>query len=463
MNREHFIRSFLEPKSVALVGVSQKTGRGTFNILENLMMFGYKGKMYPVNPNAGEILGHKAYKNVQSLPGAVDLAIITTPRDVVPEIVEECYEKGIKGAIIVTEGFAEADDRGRVLQAKIEETIAKRGIRILGPNSVGVVNSFFNFSSSFIPLPKDAAPVAFISQSGGFFEGFPDCPFGKGIDLGNTSDVNFIDAISWFEEDDDIRVIVLHVEGILNVQEFINTCRRVVKSKPIIAVKGGRSESGSKAAASHTGSLTGKDWLYSAMFRQCGIIQADTITVIGDIVRAFISLPAFTGNRIAVITPTGAGGIITLDFVEQYGFQPALLSKKTIEDISPLFQPWRTVGNPVDILAAGMAHGYKHVYTKVLESCLNDQNVDIALAVCGAYTLKTIKETVTKHPEKPVVVWVLGADQSFIIENTRLYDFKPYFISPDRALYALKVVREYYTKTRGNNPWDFTPWVVSET
>jgi len=202
MNREHVISSFLEPKSVALVGVSQKTGRGTFNILENLTMFGYKGKMYPVNPNTSEILGHKTYKNVQSLPGAVDLAIITTPRDVVPEIVEECYEKGIKGAIIVTEGFAEADDRGRVLQAKIEETIAKRGIRILGPNSVGVVNSFFNFSSSFIPLPKDAAPVAFISQSGGFFEGFPDCPFGKGIDLGNTSDVNFIDAISWFEEDD---------------------------------------------------------------------------------------------------------------------------------------------------------------------------------------------------------------------------------------------------------------------
>jgi acyl-CoA synthetase (NDP forming) len=153
-----------------------------------------------------------------------------------------------------------------------------------------------------------------------------------------------------------------------------------------------------------------------------------------------------------VITPTGAGGIITLDFVDQYGFQPAVLSKETIEAISYLFQPWRTVGNPVDILAAGMAHGYKNVYTKVLESCLNDENVDVVLAICGAYTLKTIKETVTRHHEKPVVVWALGADQSFIIEKTRLYGFKPYYISPDRALYALKLVREYYTKTRGNNP-----------
>jgi acyl-CoA synthetase (NDP forming) len=452
MNKGDLISCFLEPKSVALVGVSQKTGRGTFNILENLTRFGYRGKMYPVNPNASEILGHKAYKNVQSLPRAVDLAIIITPRHFVPEIVEECDKKGIKGAIIITEGFAEADDEGRLLQGKIEESIAKKGIRILGPNSVGVVNSFYNFSSSFIPLPRDAAPVAFISQTGGFFEGFPDCPFGKGIDLGNTSDIDFIDAISWFEKDEDIRVIVLHVEGITNVQEFILTCQRVVKSKPVIAVKGGRSESGRKAAVSHTGSLTGKDWLYSAMFRQAGVFQADSIAHVGDFTKAFISLPPFTGNRIAVITPTGAGGIITLDFVDQYGFQPAVLSKKTIEAISYLFQPWRTVGNPVDILAAGMAHGYKNVYTKVLESCLNDENVDVVLAICGAYTLKTIKETVTRHHEKPVVVWALGADQSFIIEKTRLYGFKPYYISPDRALYALKLVREYYTKTRGNNP-----------
>ena len=452
MNKGDFIDCFLEPRSVALVGVSQKTGRGTFNILENLTRFGYRGKIYPVNPNAGEILDHKAYKDVRSLPGPVDLAIIITPRHVVPEIVEDCDKKGIKGAIIISEGFAEADDSGRVLQGKIEETIAKKGIRILGPNSVGVVNSFYNFSSSFIPLPKDAAPVAFISQTGGFFEGFPDCPFGKGIDLGNTSDIDFIDAISWFEKDEDIRVIVLHVEGIKNVQEFIRTCRRVVKSKPIIAVKGGRSESGRKAAVSHTGSLTGKDWLYSAMFRQAGVFQADSIIHVGDFTKAFISLPPFTGNRIAVITPTGAGGIITLDFVDQYGFKPAVLSKKTVEAISYLFQPWRTVGNPVDILAAGMAHGYKHVYSKVLESCLNDENVDAVLAICGAYTLKTIKETVTRHHEKPVAVWVLGADQSFIIEKTRSYDFKPHYISPDRALYALKTVREYYTKNSGGNP-----------
>jgi acyl-CoA synthetase (NDP forming) len=447
MDNEHFLASFLEPKSVALVGISRKTGKGTFNVLENLVKFGFKGNIYPVNPNAREILGFNTYKNVQSLPKGVDLAVIITPRDIVPEIVEKCAERGIKGAIIGTEGFAEADDKGKLLQSKIDETVVRRGIRILGPNSFGVVNSFRNFHSAFIPLPKNLAPVALISQSGGFFEGFPDCPFGKGVDLGNTSDINFIDAISYFEKDDDIRVIVLYIEGIGNVSEFIDTCQRVVRSKPIIALKGGMSKSGGKAAASHTGSLVGKDWLYRAMFQQCKIFQADSIAVIGDIIKAFLSLPPFTGNRIAVITPTGAGGIITLDSIENYGFQPAVLSKKTIAGIAHLFQPWTGAQNPVDILSGGMAHGYKHVYTKSLESCLNDKNVDVVIAICGAYTLKTIKDITTKYPEKPVIAWVLGADQSFIIEKAKSHNFKQYYLSPDRALYALKVVREYYKQS----------------
>jgi len=452
MNKEHFLDSFLRPKSVALVGVSQKTGRGTFNILENLMNFGYKGEIYPVNPNASEILGFKAYRNVQSLPKVLDLAVLVTPRDIVPEIVEGCAERGIKGAIIITEGFGEGDEEGRCLQGRLDDTVVRKSIRILGPNSIGVVNSFHDFSSAFIPLPKDLAPVALISQSGGFFEGFPDCPFGKGIDLGNTSDINFIDAISYFEKDDDIRVIVLYMEGIRNVQEFMGTCRRVISSKPIIAVKGGRGESGSKAAASHTGSLGGKDGLYRAMFRQSKILQVDSIAAVGDIARAFLYLPPFTGNRVAVITPTGAGGIVTLDSIEDHGLQPAVLARETIDGIADLFQPWTDVGNPVDILSAGMAQGYKHVYTKVLESCLNDKNVDIVVSVCGVYTLKTTKAIVTKYPEKPVVVWIPGADQSFIAEKAKRYDFEPYYLSPDRALYAVKMVREYYKQRINNHP-----------
>ncbi len=449
MNAKHFINNFLNPKSVALVGISRKTGRGAFNILENLIEFGYRGKIYPVNPNADEILGFKACQNVQSLPEGIDLAVIVTLRDIVPEIVDNCAARKIKGAIIISEGFGEADDKGKLLQRQIDDIVAKKGIRVLGPNSVGVVNSFNNFSSAFVLLPKYLTPVALISQSGGFFDGFAGCPFGKGIDLGNTSDINFIDAISYFEKDNDIRAIVLHMEGITNVSEFMRVCRQVARSKPIIVIKGGRSESGSKASASHTGSLSGSEALYSAMFRQSNIIQVDSISVIGDIVKAYLSLPPFKGKRAAVITPTGAAGIISLDSFEKYGFQPAVLSKKTIDRIAHLFQPWINVGNPVDILSAGMAHGYKYVYQTVLEACLQDKNIDIVLVVCGAYTLKTIKTMAANYPDKPVVAWILGADQFFISKQAEKYNFQAYYSSPNRALYALKVVREYYRQRDG--------------
>jgi acetyltransferase len=267
---------------------------------------------------------------------------------------------------------------------------------------------------------------------------------GKGIDLGNTSDIDFIDAISYFAEDEDTRIIVLHMEGITEARKFISTCRRVVKSKPIIALKGGWSASGSKAALSHTGSLSGNNELYHAMFKEARILEADSIAGIGDFTKAFLALPPFTGNRVAVISPTGAGGIITLDAVEKNGFQPAVFSQETINEIGHLFQRWTRVGNPLDILSAGMAHGYKQVYRKVLGTCLRDENVDSVVALCGAHTLKTITPIAAMYPHKPLILWIMGADQALISEKSWAYDFVPYYRSPDRALYALKLVREYY-------------------
>lgn len=453
-DKRHVLSSFLDPKSVSLVGVSRETGRGAFNVLENLIEFGYKGKIYPVNPNAQEILGVKTCRDAGDLPAGIDLAVIMTPRDTVPGVVERCAERGINSTIIITEGFCEADEKGRLLQKDIDDIVTKRGIRILGPNSVGVVNSFSDFSSAFMPLPKYLSPVALVSQSGGFFEGFPDCPFGKGIDLGNTSDIGFIDAISYLEKDDDIRVIVLHMEGIKDVRKFIETCRRVTRTKPIIVIKGGRSRSGGMASASHTGSISSNDRLFSAMFRQSGSIQVDSLSDVGNFAGAFLNLPPFTGDRIAVVTPTGAGGIITLDAVERHGFEPAVLSRRTVDGIAGLFQPWIKVKNPIDILSAGMTNGYKHVLTKVLESCLNDGDVDVVVVVSGPYTLKTIKKVTTDYPEKPVVAWIPGADLSFAAEKAELFDFQPYFFSPDQALYALKIVREYYRLKDAPMDWE---------
>jgi len=444
MAKPHFLKHFLEPESVALVGISRRTGRGTFNIMESLMDYGYKGIIHPVNPNAKEILGAACLPDIDSLPVGVDLAVITTSRGLVPEIVRGCANRGVKGIIIVTEGFDEADERGKNLQKEIDEVAGKSDTRILGPNSIGVVNAFKSFSSSFLPLPKTPAPVALVSQSGGFFEGFPNCPFGKGIDLGNTGDIDFTDALACLKDDDDIGVIVLYAEEILRGREFVNTARQAVQKKPVLVIRGGRSVSGKKAAASHTGSMGGEEALYTAVFRKAGIYQVDSILDIGDFAKAFLHLPPFTGNRVGIVTPTGGGGIISLDAIEHFGFSPSALSTEMTDNFDGLFQPWITIKNPVDILSSAMTHGFKNVYQKVLEAFFRDDGTDVIFAVCGSFTLKTIKRMAIKYPAKPVVSWVVGADQVDIAEKAEKFDFNPYYPSPDSALRALKGVRRYY-------------------
>jgi len=439
------IKYFLEPRSVALIGISRKTGRGAFNIMESLIQYGYEGNLYPVNPNAKEILGRKVYPDVDSLPQGIDVAIITTPRELVPALVRACAHRKIKGTIIVTQGFREADDTlGNELQHQLDQIVREANIRILGPNSVGAVNAFAGFSSVFFPIPRRRVPVALISQSGGFFEGFSNCPFGKGIDVGNTSDLSFIEAVAFFEQDPEIRVVVLYLESLNEIGAFIPLAKRVARTKPILVLRGGKTARGRKEALSHTGSLVGEDGFYGAMFRTCNLIAVDSASELGDVIKAYLSLPPFTGDRVAIVTPTGAGGILGLDAVALQGLRPAELLPETIKKIAPFFPPWVRVKNPVDILSAGMAHGYKKVYQLSLEACLDDPGVDAVLAICGSHTLRSIKKTVLKRPDKPVVAWVLGHNESAASEIAHEADFHPHYPSPERALRSLRLLRAYH-------------------
>lgn len=444
-DNDHIMKYFLEPRSVALIGISRKTGQGAFNIMENLIQYGYRGELYPVNPKADELLGRRVYPDVSSLPEGIDLAIIATHRDLVPALVKECAYRQVKGVIIISQGFREVDDpRGKELQQELDRIVNETKIRILGPNSVGVINAFAGFSSAFIPIPRIRYPVALVSQSGGFFEGFPRCPFGKGIDLGNTTDLSFIEALSFFEQDPDIRAIVIYMEAISHVSEFIPLAKRIARSKPILILKGGKSKEGKKGAVSHTGSLIAENKFYEAVFRKTNLIPVNSIIELGDIIKAYLHVPPFTGDRVAIITPTGAGGILGLDACEFQGFQPAELSLETIKKIHSFFPPWIQIKNPLDILAAGMAYGYKKVYQATLKACLDDPGVDVVLAVCGIYTLKSIQEVIARHPNKPVVAWVIGHSEPTITEKAQEAGFDPHYPSPERALGSLRVLREFY-------------------
>ena len=445
--REH-IRRFMEPSSVALIGVSSKVGKGSLNILENLIQLGFKGKIYPINPKIHELLGYKVLPEVGTVSGDIDLAVIMTAREIVPEMLEKCVKKDIKSVLIITQGFAEANEEGRILQSRIDQIIRKTGVKVLGPNSIGMINHFIPFSTSFVPKRREESPIAFISQSGGFLEGFSQFKIGKGIDLGNTCDIDFADALTYFEDDPQTRMIGLYVESIKNGKKFLEIAKRVGRKKLVLVLKAGRSEEGAKAAQSHSGSLTGEDSIYEAIFKQAGFIRIKSVEEFGDISRAYLNLPPVRGNCIGVITPTGAGGIVVLDACQDYGFKLVAFSEDLIEKMEPLFLPWQKIMNPLDIMSAGLAHGYKKVYTEALEALFRDPKVDSIFCILGEPTLKTVREVVHRYPTKPLVSWVIGQSD----DSTSGITYPVNYPSSERALRSLSALLDHHAflmKTTG--------------
>jgi acyl-CoA synthetase (NDP forming) len=439
MKNSMVMKKFMEPRSVALVGISSKVGKGSLNLLENLLQIGFPGKIYPVNPNIKELLGQKVFLDIGAIPGEIDLAVIMTARQIVPNILEQCVKKGIDSVVIITQGFAEADKEGKALQSRIYKIIKETGIKVLGPNSIGVVNHFVPFSTYFTPMIKEESPIAFISQSGGFLEGFPQFKIGKGIDLGNTCDIDFNDALTYFEDDPHIRIIGLYIESVRNGRKFLEIAKRVAPKKLVLVFKAGKSEEGAKATQSHSGSLAGDNTIYDGVFRQSGLIRLRSVEEYGDISKAFLNLPPFKGNRIGVITPTGAGGILILDSCQEYGFKLATFSEDKITEIKNLFLPWQRVSNPLDIMSSALAHGYKFVYSKTLEALLTDSKVDVIFCVLGEPTLNTVKEVSNRFPPKPIIAWVIGQPTGFPQEIKSI----PSYGSPERGLRSLSALLEH--------------------
>ena len=442
MTTTEVLKLFMEPRSVALVGVTRETGKGAFNTLENLLAIGFQGRIYPVNPKAENILGLKAYPDVTSLPMGIDLAVIATPREVVPGVLLDCIQRGIKAAIITSAGFAEADETGKELQSEVLSIIKWGGMRIIGPNSLGVVNNFSNFTSSFVASPTDKVPVALVGQSGGFLNGFAGFTSGKSIDLGNTSDVDFPEVLQYLGEDPDIKVIALQIESIRDGMKFMSIAPKVSKNMPILALKIAQSEEAAQAAACHTGTIMGKTEVYQAAFGQCGIISLRSVDEMGDVARAFVNLPPLKGNRIGIITPTGAGGVMALDALSQYGFESARLSPRTVERIEQFFPHWSPPTNPVDMLAAAITHGFGKVYREALAALLEDEKVDAILCISGIPTLKAIQQVAGGKP-KPVITWVTGEWDENLLLKVKETGYRAIYPTPQRAIRALAALREY--------------------
>lgn len=410
---------FLAPRSVVFVGVPRKSGPGSFNPVDHLRQWGYQGEIHLVHPHVREIAGLPVLESVSSMDKPADLAVISTPRETVPGVVEECTKKGIRALIVTNQGFSEADAKGRELQQAMVKEAERYGARIMGPNTLGAINAFDRFTTSFMPLEREELPVGLVCQSGVFFVGSPQLigGVGVGVDLGNSCDVDLVDAIEWLGSDTRLRCLAVHAEEVSGGRRFFSAAREVSIRIPVVLLKTGRSPEGARAASSHSGSMAGEDAIVDAAARKAGLIRVHETEDVIDLMRGFLRLPPMRGGKVAIVTLTGAGGIILLDTLHECGLETATLSDDTLRRLRELSPPWMPLGNPVDIWPALMKHGMQRVYKLVLEDVLRDPEVDgvlcVALGVAPAeqahLTATEVIQECSEKADKPVVVWFYGS------------------------------------------------------
>ncbi|MFQ5826283.1 MAG: acetate--CoA ligase family protein [Dehalococcoidia bacterium] len=450
------MRLFLEPRSLAFIGASRRAAKDEdINPVECLLRTGYPGKIYPVNPNASEVLGLKCYRSIGDVPGEVDLAVVSLPRELIPQAVRECTQKGIRAIIIYTMGLADsADEQGHTIQAEAVRIAREGGARIVGPNTFGVINTFAKVNTYWAPMYTDRAlPLGAACQSGIFsYRSWPDPPpggermAGKVIDLGNVGDIDFADVLEYYEADPQTKVIFLHMEHLKDGRRFLEVARRVARKKPILALKVGRTGEGARVVASHTGALAGRDEVYDAAFRQCGIIRVRDMDEMEDLAKAFLYLPLMKGRGAAILAHVGGiKGIGTDAFIE-HGLVMAQLEPQTLSQIQAMFPPWAPAGNPLDSWPAGMAHGYLESTEHLARAVLADRNVAGLLFVVWAMSRTEyhfwdasplILRASADFPDKPICVWGYGPDSD---EWRAAIEGKPgvmWYPTPERAARAL--------------------------
>ena len=455
------LEPFINPQSVALIGVSSRTGPGAFNAMEQMLGIGYKGKLYPVNPRGGTILNIPAYKSVLDIEAQVDLAMIATPRTAVPAVVRQCVAKGIPAVVIITQGFSDAEDEdGPRLHQEILNAIEGTQTRVVGPNTLGVVNTFINFNTSFITYDTNPAPVGVICQSGIFLAGSADFSggLGIGIDTGNTADIGFAECMEYLAGHPQVKVINIHMEGVRDGRRFLECARQITPHKPVLVLKTGSSEEGARAASSHSGSMAGEDAIFSAAFAQSGIIRLDSADYMADLNRTLTTYREMRGKRVGVITISGGAGIIAVDAAGKHGIKIASFSPDTMAALNSVFPDWMQPGNPADIWPAGMARGYREITAGALDKILSDDAVDAVLCITPAYLdpdsdplniIGLINDVAARHSQKPTAMWIFGPHKIKYAKRFAEAGLVVAYGSPDNAMYCLAQLYHYHSAVKG--------------
>ena len=445
------LSAFFSPKGVALIGASRDPAKLGYAVLRNLVEHGYTGPVYPVNPKANEILGVRCYPSVLDVPDPVELAVIIAPAPTTPEIVEQIGQRGIRAIVIISGGFSEIGPQGVALENQIVEIAKRYGIRLIGPNCVGVIDTHTGLDTTFVPdMPKPGV-ITFVSQSGAVCGGVIDWASGAGIGLsrivtlGNQADLTETDVLEVLADDDNTRVIAMYLEGVDDGRHFVDVARSISLRKPIVAIKVGYTEAGRKAAASHTGALAGTDSAYQAAFHHAGIIRVPHLEALFDAAISLAHQPLPHGERVAILTNAGGPGAMASDALEVHGLHMARLSEEIKFCLRQFLQPHASVDGPVDMLGGADEHDY----ARALEALLKDPGVDAAIVINVPQALvpavrivREIADVVHRlQPSldygKPVMTCLIG-DVSLpeAVEFMRQAEL-PLFPFPERAAAAL--------------------------
>ena len=377
--------ALFRPESIAVIGASRKRGSIGSEVFYNLIRSGFHGPVFPVNPSASVVHSVRAHRSILDVPERVDLAVVVVPRPFVPAVVDECIEKGVRGMVILSAGFAETGREGREVQDEIVRKLRDAGIRLVGPNCLGLLNTAdeIRLNATFAPTWPPAGGVAFSSQSGALGVAILDYAQALGIGIshfvsvGNKADVSGNDLLEYWEQDPATRVILLYLESFGNPQRFMEIARRVSRKKPIAVVKSGRTVSGARAASSHTGALASPDVAVQALLQQTGVIRTDTIEELFDISMLLVNQPIPRGNRVAIVTNAGGPGIMATDACEHRGLELAKFSEDSVSKLREFLPPEASIRNPVDMIASATAESY----ARALPIVLSDEGVDAVLVL----------------------------------------------------------------------------------
>ncbi len=446
------LEMFFNPRGVAIIGASESPNKIGHQVLANLIRSGYKGGIYPINPKAEEILGYPCYRSVLDIPDVVDLVVIVVPTQAVAPVLEEAGQKGAKGAVIITAGFREAGPEGRAREGQILEIARRYGMRIIGPNCLGLINTWTPIDTSFAVEATGPGTIAFCSQSGALGTAVLDYALAGDINLsnfvslGNKADVDEVDLLNAWREDEHTRVILAYIEGLKDGPAFMKAARETVRVKPVIAVKSGRTASGSKAVSSHTGSLAGSDAAYDAAFMQSGVFRARSVQELFDYAIAFASQPTLKGNRIAIVTNAGGPGVMATDALEDYHLTLAKLRPETEQALAAGLPAAANIHNPVDVL--GDAPRSRYVFA--LDLVLKDPDVDGVLVILTPQSNTEVVPTaeavieVSKNASKPILACWMGGKVSRAGADLLAKNGVPNYPFPERAVAALGAMYQYY-------------------